>query len=253
MRHAICRSFAGLLGILSLAACGGQAVLEAGEDSVETVASALTYPDANVCNPTNTGFTANISHPYLPLTAGNRWAFVGSGGNVRLVIRVLAETQVIEGVTTRVVLERGLNPDGSLHELARNFMVQAADGTVCYYGEDVNYYDKNGNIISHEGTWRVGVGGALPGISMPANPQIGMDYPIERAPGIAEDRAQVTGFNREVTTPDGTFRRTLVTTEYNPLEPEDVSIKIYALGVGLVKDDLWKLKDFDDVNDPERD
>ena len=51
----------------------------------------------------------------------------------------------------------------SLPRVSRNFLAQTQDGTVCYYGEDVDIY-QGGVITSHESQWRAGVSGALPGI-----------------------------------------------------------------------------------------
>ncbi len=56
-----------------------------------------------------------------------------------------------------------------LYEVARDFYAVAADGTVCYFGEDVDFYE-NGVVANHDGTWRAGVDDALPGIIMPGTP-----------------------------------------------------------------------------------
>ena len=70
----------------------------------------------------------------------------------------LSETQVVLGVTTHVLEAKEL-VDGELYEVARNFYVEAADGTVCYFGEDVSFYE-NGVVANHDGSWRAGEGGA---------------------------------------------------------------------------------------------
>jgi hypothetical protein len=96
---------------------------------------------------------------------------VVDGELVHLEITVLNQTEDIAGVTTRVVEERQ-TVDGVLEEVSRNFFAQAVpDGSVCYFGEDVDIYDDTGTVIvSHEGAWRAGVNGALSRIIMPANP-----------------------------------------------------------------------------------
>lgn len=48
---------------------------------------------------------------------------------IRVERRVLAETELVMGVTTHVLEAREL-VDGQLYEVARNFYVEASDGTV---------------------------------------------------------------------------------------------------------------------------
>ena len=50
---------------------------------------------------------------------------------------MLDDTEVVAGIETRVVEEKEWE-DGEVIEVSRNFFVQAPDGTVCYYGEDVD-------------------------------------------------------------------------------------------------------------------
>lgn len=69
----------------------------------------------------------------------------------RVQIAVLPDTEVIAGVETRVVEEREWL-DGNLVEISRNCVAQASDGTVCYFGEDVDDY-RNGIVSGHAGGW----------------------------------------------------------------------------------------------------
>ena len=83
-------------------------------------------------------FSLTIDNPFSPFPVGQQLLLEGQddeGVLVRLEFTVLDETEVVAGVTTRVVEEREFK-DGELVEVSRNFFVQAADGTVCYYGED---------------------------------------------------------------------------------------------------------------------
>jgi hypothetical protein len=50
------------------------------------------------------------------------------------------------------------------------------------------------------------------------------------------DRAQIVSVSERVTTPAGTFEKCLKTEETTPLEPGDKEYKLYAPGVGLVRD-----------------
>ena len=52
------------------------------------------------------------------------------------------------------------------------FTYETSDGTVCYFGEDVEFFE-DGELVNRGGSWRAGVDGALPGIIMPASPAPG--------------------------------------------------------------------------------
>ena len=71
-------------------------------------------------------------------------------------------------------------------------------------------------------------------MAMPAHPKVGMRYRQEYYKGHAEDRAKVVSLRERVKVPLGRYRRTLMTLETNPLEPDVLEAKFYARGVGLV-------------------
>jgi hypothetical protein len=96
-----------------------------------------------------------------------------------------------------------------------------------------NYED--GRIVDHDGSWRAGERGALPGILMPASPAVGAEFEQERAPGIAEDRSTVLETGLTVTVPAGTFSNCIKTEDVNPLD-DAVENKWYCADVGLVKE-----------------
>jgi hypothetical protein len=70
---------------------------------------------------------------------------------------------------------------------------------------------KNGNIVSHEGTWHAGVDGANAGIVMPGVVLNGGRYYQEVAPGVAMDRAEIISANWTVETLAGAFKHCLKT------------------------------------------
>jgi hypothetical protein len=109
---------------------------------------------------------------------------------------------------------------------------------VCYYGEDVDDYE-DGVVVGHAGAWRAGQGGNVPGIIMPAAPRPGIQFPQERAPGIAEDMSAVVTSDLDVSVPAGTFADTIYVIDWNPLENQtilDGDDKVYAPNIGLIKD-----------------
>lgn len=182
--------------------------------------------DISVCNPSRGPFSLAITNPYLPLPVGMIHILRDSKSTVQ--IHVLNKTEIVAGVVTRIVEEREWEHD-VLSEKSRNYFVQAPDGTVCYYGEDVNEY-KDGKVVSTEGTWRAGVDQNEPGIAMPAHATVGQAYMQEMAPDIATDHAAHTGSLKSYTTPIGLFYNVLVVDEV----PQ--SHKKFAPGVGLIYD-----------------
>jgi hypothetical protein len=101
--------------------------------------------DISVCDPSRGPFSLTIDNPFLPLPVG--MVHVLENSTSRVQVSVLNQTEIVAGVTTRVVEERDWQ-NGSLSEVARNFFVQAPDGTVCYYGEEADEY-RGGQIVAH--------------------------------------------------------------------------------------------------------
>ena len=223
-----------LLGVFLLFGCGGGSGGSNGGGKDECPATNL---DIVVCDPAAGGpFSLTIDNEFFPLVINSQLVLEGvdDGELIHLEITVLDETEDITGVTTRVV-EEAEWADGELSEVSRNFFAQAPDGTVCYFGEDVDIYE-GGVVVSHEGAWRAGVNGALSGIIMPANPQIGDIFNNEFAAGVAEDQAEVIDINDPISVPAGDFDETLTTEECNPLADAEKDIKVYAKGIGVAID-----------------
>lgn len=172
-------------------------------------------------------------NPYFILEPGFQLTLAGE--DEKLGITVLDDTVKIGGVTTRVVEEREWR-NGELVEVSRNFFaICPKTKDVFYFGEDVDDY-KNGRISGHGGSWRADQPGNKPGLIMPGSPEIGMKYYQEIAPGVAMDRAQVVRLTERLTTPAGTFENCLKTKEGSALNPREKEFKIYASGIGLLKD-----------------
>jgi len=152
-----------------------------------------------------------------------------------LTITVLPETKMVDGVETRVVEERE-EKDGSLVEISRNyFAIDRTTKAVYYFGEDVDIY-KNGKVVSHEGAWLSGVDGAKFGMMMPGEPKKGDKFYQEHAPEKAMDRCEITATDERFKTPAGEFKKCVRAKETSAIE-SGVSFKLYAPGIGLIKDE----------------
>lgn len=217
-----------MLGSCVLVACSGK----------------VTCPEPNldiaVCDPAGGAFTIDIDNAFMPLPVGHHLVLEGSdeGTPLRVEITVLDETEDVAGVTTRVVEEAEWE-DGELVEVSRNYFAQAADGTLCYFGEAVDDYE-NGEVVSHGGAWRADEPGHSAGIMMPGDPQVGQVFYQEYAPGSAEDMSEIVSLGEEVVVPAGTFTDTLRARDCNPLAGE-ADIKHYVRGIGLAVDEDVKL------------
>lgn len=198
-----------------------------------------------VCDPSAGPFSLVIDNGFFPLVVGSEFLLEGEedGEFLTVEITVLDETEVVAGVTTRVVEEAEFE-DGELVEISRNFFAQAPDGTVCYFGEDVDDFE-DGEIVSHDGEWRAGENGNLPGIIMPGNPEVGMIFQQESAPGIAEDQSEIVALGETITVPAGTFSDTLSALDCNPIDFEGFDDKVYVDGIGLAIDNAVELISFD--------
>jgi hypothetical protein len=234
------------LVLVLVAACGGGG---SGTDAPPPpIDATAATPDATlqveVCDPAAGPFSLTIDNPYFPLPVGRHLVLDGMEGAtvVHLEITVQDLTEDVAGVTTRVLEERE-SADGELVEVSRNFFAQAPDGTVCYFGEDVDIYE-GGVIVGHDSAWRADGADNRPGIMMPPAPAIGVSYPQEVAPGIAEDMAEIVGIGESLTVPAGTFTDTVRTDEWTPLEPGVVEGKWYVRDVGLTVDDTLNLTSF---------
>jgi hypothetical protein len=158
-----------------------------------------------------------------------------AGKASRLVITVLNETRNIAGVETRVV-EENESVNGKTTEISKNFFALCRQsGSIYYFGEEVDIY-KNGKVISHEGAWKAG-GKNKAGIVMPGVVMTGAKYYQEMAPGIAMDRAAIITLEETLETPAGKFTNCLKTEESTPLDKKEKEFKIYASGIGLIKEE----------------
>jgi hypothetical protein len=195
--------------------------------------------DPALCDPTQHTFTTDVTNQFFPLPARQQWIYSGKeqGETIGLRITVLNRTETFRfdgtRVTTRTVEElEWLDADADgvvdrgeeLIEISRNYYAQTDEGTVCYFGEDVDIYE-DGVIVSHEGAWRADAPGNAPGIFMPANPEEGLTFQQENAPGVAVDEATIVKVSGD----------TITVRDFNPLDGSR-GTKVYVAGIGLVSD-----------------
>ena len=183
-------------------------------------------------------FANPVANPYYPLEPGTVTRYRGTDEGQRLheKVSVTHRTKRIEGVRTRVVLDVLRRADGSLAEKTHDWYADDRDGNVWYFGERTATYDRHGHVQSREGSWEAGVDGARAGLIMPADPHPTDAYRQEFYRGHAEDQAWVVQSRSTVRTPMRRFRHVVRTFEWSRLEPEVVSVKLYARGVGIVRE-----------------
>jgi hypothetical protein len=211
------------LAALALAAgCGGsdEASLPTGSEPVEL-------------DPAR--FSPDIDHPYWPMKVGTVWTYRetdAEGAEQRVVVTVTDRTRDIQGIQARVVHDV-VTEDGEVVEDTFDWYAQDEDGNVWYLGEDTTAFEE-GKQPDKEGSWEHGVDGALAGILLPADPEVGMSYRQEYYEGEAEDMGEILSLDESVEVPYGKYDGVLKTKDWTPLEPDLVENKFYARGVGPV-------------------
>ena len=184
-----------------------------------------------------TEWSSTGTNPWFSLEPGTVLVLEGreDGEAVRLTITVLPETKTLDGVETRVVEERE-EADGAPKEISRNyFAMSKRTNCIYYFGEDVDEYE-DGKVSGHPGSWHAGEKGARYGLMMPGTPLLGSRYMQEVAPEVALDRAEIVSLAATLETPAGAFTGCLKTEETTALEPGSKEYKLYARGVGLIRD-----------------
>jgi hypothetical protein len=179
-------------------------------------------------------FVEGVDNPFFPLVPGTTTIFEGLSDDVqeRIVVHVLEEAREVMGIETTVVWDR-VWEDGELVEDTYDWYAQDIDGNVWYFGEDSSEIE-DGEVVSKHGSWEAGVDGALPGIIMWAQPEVGVSYRQEFYEGEAEDMAEVVSLDASETVAYGEFDDLLEIREWTPLEPGIAEHKFYAEGIGVV-------------------
>ena len=179
-------------------------------------------------------FIPRIDNPYWPMAPGTRWVSreFDFEGLQRVTVTVLERTRDIEGIEATVVHDV-VSERGELVENTFDWYAQDVCGNVWYLGENTKEYE-NGEVVSMAGSWEHGVDGAMAGVIVPGDPQVGLTYRQEYYAGEAEDTGQTMSLDEQAQVPFGHFRNVFLTRDYTPLEPKVLEYKLYAEGVGPV-------------------
>ena len=179
------------------------------------------------------------------------YTLVLEGGDLQMIVTVLNETRMVDGVETRVVEERETK-GGKLTEVSRNyFAINKRTKDVFYFGEDVDIY-KDDKVVSHDGAWLSGVNGAKFGLMMPGQVSLNARFYNEIAPGVAMDRVEIVSISETVKTPAGEYTNCVKVKETTPLQPFVTDYKYYAPGIGMVQDGVLKLVKFGKAGEPKK-
>jgi hypothetical protein len=220
-------------------ACGGDDDPDTGGSPTSSAAGAtfnLPPPGGEPFPIDPADFTIEIDNPYWPMEPGTRWTYSetdSDGTELQVVVTVTSETrEIVNGATARVVRDT-VTEDGLVIEDTFDWFAQDADGNIWYLGEDTAEFE-DGEFSSNEGAWEAGLDGALAGVIMPGNPDVGMKYRQEYYAGEAEDKGEVLSLSETQEVTAGIYDNLLQTYDTSGIDPEALEHKYYAPGVGLV-------------------
>jgi len=179
-----------------------------------------------------------IDNRYLPLTKFTTCVLRGrteGGARERSVKTILKrrKTFTFGGAQVKaVVLRDNAYEDDELVESTLDYLGQADDGTVYYFGEQVKNL-KNGRVVNTDGTWLYGKDTNRLGVAMPNEPKLGQQWNFEDVPGLTTESNRVEEI--DLRTKVGKRVRTDVIRVQEFIQPEgEVEYKLYASGIGTV-------------------
>jgi hypothetical protein len=226
-----------LATVAALTLAGGVAANATGAPTPKAPQMASTR-QVTPTHPSAAHFTrGRVDNPWFPLRPGNRLVYRGTedGNRLRDVVFVTHQTTVIDGITCRVVHDR-LYQNGTLRERTTDWYAQTKQGTVWYFGEQTAELDRNGHVVSREGSFRSGQDGAEAGIFMTAHPSVGQSFRQENYPGHAEDRFTILDLHSHISVPLLGSDNALLTKETTALEPGVLDHKYYVRDIGTVRE-----------------
>lgn len=201
---------------------------------------------ANFVDPLAIGVTVE-PNPWFPLVQGNQWTYEGSfeeDGEIvteTIVVTVLNETKLIDGITCLVVRDV-VEVDGELLEDTDDWFAQDLDGNVWYCGEEVKDYEWfDGDepplpeLVSDDGSFKAGRDGDKGGVLLPFAPIVGDIFRQELSVGNAEDVIEILATDGDESAVAAACNALcLLTRDFSPLDPESQENKYYAPGTGLI-------------------
>jgi hypothetical protein len=186
-------------------------------------------------------------NPFFPLRPG--WQIVLESDEEMATITVLQETRWVNGVKTRIVEEFEWEKDGEELvpvERSLNFMAYCRQtGSLGYFGEQVFFFDDEGNPFPGTGAWQHRLNGALAGIIMPGTILVGGGYYQEIAPAdSALDKGRIVALHDECEVGEFEFENCVEIVDTTDCDPDSEDTKIYAEGVGNVQDEDLEVTKF---------
>jgi hypothetical protein len=179
-------------------------------------------------------FSTDITNPLFNMPVGKKMIYEAKSdeGLERIEIAIPGDTKVLMGVKT-LLYHDIVTLNGVVIEDTRDYIAQHKDGTVWYFGEEVDNYE-NGKLKDHHGSWLAGVDNAQPGIWMNAKQVVGESYRQEYYKGEAEDWAKVVATDATVRIGANTFKNCTKTLEWTPLEPDNKAYKYNCPETGAI-------------------
>ena len=176
----------------------------------------------------------SVTNPLFPISKLQSVVLNGhvEGKAFRTETTLLPETRVIEWspgqCVSTLVSQYFAYLDGRIEEVALDFYAQADDGSVWYFGEEVNNYG-DGVIADTSGTWLAGKEGPAAMI-MPGAPRPGDVHRPENIPGLVWEEVTAKAVGRTVRGPLGPVSGALVGRELH--DHGSFSDKIFVPGYG---------------------
>ena len=175
-----------------------------------------------------------IDNPYLPLSAKRRCEYRGDDGSRSVVTRLRATKRFdVAGRPVDVAVFRDdAYEEGRLVERTRDYFAQADDGTVYYFGEDVDNI-RRGRVVDHDGSWLYGRDTDALGVAMLPNPRLGEQYRFEDVPGVTSESNRVEEVGARAQVARRLHTGVIRISEF--IQPDgELEQKLYAPGVGMI-------------------
>jgi hypothetical protein len=202
-------------------------------------------------------FETTGDNPFFPLRPG--WQVRLESDEEVATITVLDETRKVNGVRTRVVEEFESERDGDELvpvERSLNFMAYCKQtGSIAYFGEEVFFFDDEGDPIPGTGGWLDGQNGARAGLIMPGTILVGGGYYQEIAPeDSALDKGRIVALEESCEVGDFEFDEQCVQiVDTSDCDPDSEDLKVFAAGIGNVVDEDLEVTSFGFVDDDDGD